>query len=309
MDEGQNSHWLEISLQVENELAEAVAEVLSRFVANGVVIENDMIYRDDDDPGTPVGTARVYGYLPNDNHLEQKKIRVEEALWHLGQIRPLPPASFREIVDQDWMSAWKEHYKPIPIGKRLLILPAWMENPYPDRLPVKIDPSMAFGTGMHPSTQMSLQFLEQYLKPGQPMIDVGCGSGILSIAGLQLGASKAVAVDIDPVAVRATLENATRNKTLENLETGEGTLEEICSGTFSITQAPLVVVNILASVVIDLLERGLAWLVPPEGILIMSGILADQADRVIFTALEHGLSFIDRQTMGDWVALVFTCPK
>jgi len=306
VDEGQTLHWLEVSLQVENELAEAVAEVLYRYVANGVVIENDMTYQDDDDLGTPVGTARVYGYLPVDEHLEPRKKLVDEALWHLGQIQPLPEAKYREIVDQNWMTAWKEHYKPIRIGERLLILPAWLENPYPDRVAVKIDPSMAFGTGMHPSTQLCMQLIEKYLKPGDDMIDLGCGSGILSIAGLHLGASKVVAVDTDPVAVSATIENAARNGLFEGLETGAGSLEEITAGNFSIEQAPLVVVNILASVVISLLDRGLAWLMPQGGKLILAGILENQAERVIYAAGEQGLSLIDRRMMGDWVALVFT---
>lgn len=306
MDEGQTLHWLEVSLLVNNELAEAVAEVLSRYVANGVVIENDMIYRDDDDLGTAVGSARVYGYLPVDAHLEPRKQLVEEALWHLGQIQALPEPTYREIADQNWMTAWKEHYKPILIGDRLLILPAWLENPYPDRMAVKIDPSMAFGTGTHPSTQLCMQFIEKYVKPGDDMIDIGCGTGILSIAGMHLGAKKAVAVDIDPVSVEATIENAARNGITEGLETAAGSLEEITAGNFSIEQAPVVVANILASVVISMLDRGLAWLMTQGGILILAGILENQAERVIYTAGELGLSLIDRRMMGDWVALVFT---
>ncbi len=305
MDEGQSAHWLEVSLQVENEIAEAVAEVLSRYVANGVVIENDMTYNDAEDIGTPVGTARVYGYLPIDPHLEEKRQLVEHALWHLSQIQPLPEAAFREIVDQDWMAAWKDHYKPIPIGNRLLILPAWLENPHPDRVAVRIDPSMAFGTGMHPSTQLCLQSIETYIQPGRPMIDIGCGSGILSIAGLLLGASKAVAVDTDLIAVRASAENATRNGVLDRLETGQGSVEEVAEGTFSVTQAPVVVANILATVVINLLSRGLPWLVSRDGVLILAGILAEQADRVEQAANEQNLALLGRQMMGDWVALVF----
>ena len=306
MDEGQKLHWLEISLQVGNELAEAVAEVLSRYVANGVVIENDMIYRDDDDLGTAVGTARVYGYLPVDAHPEPRKQLIEESLWHLGQIMPLPEIQYKEIADQNWMTAWKDHYKPVLIGERLLVLPAWLENPYADRKAVKIDPSMAFGTGMHPSTQLCLQFIEKYQQPGEDIIDIGCGTGILAIAALHLGASKAVAVDTDPIAVEATLENAQRNGIVTGLETGVGTLEEVAAGNFSIEQAPLVVANILASVVISLLDRGLAWLLPDGGKLILAGILENQADRVIFAAGEQGLTMIDRRMMGDWVAMVFT---
>lgn len=305
MDEGQTAHWLEVSLPVENELAEAVAEVLSRYVANGVVIENDMTYTDAEDIGTPLGTARVYGYIPIDPHLEEKRQLIEQALWHLGRIAPLPEPSFREIPDQDWMAAWKEHYKPVPIGERLLILPAWLENPYPERLPVRIDPSMAFGTGMHPSTQLSLELIEKYLQPAKPMIDIGCGSGILSIAGLHLGASRAIAVDTDLVAVRSTGENAARNGVLDRLEAGQGSVEEIQDGKFSQAQAPLVVANILAPVIIKLLGRGLNWLVGEGGVLILAGILDEQAERVIAAAAEQNMAFVEQRQMGDWVALAF----
>ena len=305
MDEGQTAHWLEVSLAVDNELAEAVAEVLSRYVANGVVIENDMTYTDAEDRGTPTGNARVYGYLPIDAHLEQKRELVDQALWHLGQIQSLPDAAYREIADQDWMAAWKDHYKPIPIGKRLLVLPAWMDNPTPDRLAVRIDPSMAFGTGMHPSTQLCMQLIEDYLQTGRPMIDIGCGSGILSIAALHLGASRVVAVDTDPVAVRATGENAERNNVSSGLEAGVGTVEEVEQGNFSVSQAPLVVANILAPILISLLERGLGWLVAPDGVLVMAGILEEQAERVIEVAAEQKLTLCDRRQMADWVALAF----
>ena len=110
-------------------------------------------------------------------------------LAYLGRIQPIPEPAYRPIQDEDWMSSWKEHYHPIPIGQRLLVLPAWIEQSDPSRIAVKIDPSMAFGTGTHPSTQLCLEMVEKYTRPGQPVIDVGCGSGILSIAALKLGAA------------------------------------------------------------------------------------------------------------------------
>jgi ribosomal protein L11 methyltransferase len=164
---------------------------------------------------------------------------------------------------------------------------------------------MAFGTGMHPSTQLSLQLIETYCQPDRPMMDIGCGSGILSIAGLKLGASRAIAVDTDLIAVRATGENAARNGVLERLETGQGSVEEIEEGGFSVKQAPLVAANILAPIIISLLERGLACLVEANGVLILAGILDEQADRVTAAAKEQGLTLIDQRQMGDWVALAF----
>jgi ribosomal protein L11 methyltransferase len=255
------AHWVEISLSVDAELGEAVAEVLSRFVVNGVVVERDVTYNDAEDVGTPYGPVRVYGYISTRDQLEEKRQRIEEALWHLGQIQPLPEPTYRTLPDEDWMTAWKKHYHPIPIGNRLMVLPAWVEQGDPDRIPVHIDPSMAFGTGTHPSTQLCLELLETYVKPEEPAIDVGCGSGILSIAAVKLGASHVLAVDIDREAMRATEENAVRNGVDDHIEIKMGSVAEVENLQFSIRQAPLVVANILANVIIGLFEDGLAHLV------------------------------------------------
>ena len=112
-------HWLEVSLTVNGELAEAVAEVLDRYASNGVVYESGVVYNDAEDEGTPNGPVRVYAYLPVDEYLEEKRQRLSEALWYLGRIQPLPEPAYRTIEDEDWMSAWKVHYHPIPIGQRL----------------------------------------------------------------------------------------------------------------------------------------------------------------------------------------------
>jgi len=294
------SHWLEISLTVESELAEAVVEVLTRYVSNGVVVESGVIYNDAEDEGTPVDPVRVYGYLPTSETLEEKRQRVEEALWHLGQIKPLPAPTYRVIEDEDWMAAWKKHYRPIPVGKRLLVLPAWYEHNDTERVAVRIDPSMAFGTGTHPSTQLCLEMVEQYVQPGHPVIDIGCGSGILSIAALKLGASHALGVDIDEASILASQENASLNDVA--IETLLGSVAEIQKGA-SLQQAPLVVANILAPVIIRLFDAGLSNLLSPDGVMILSGILDVQAMSVIQAADQYGLHLLEEKKMGDWVAL------
>ena len=186
--------WLQVSLTVDGELAEAVSEVLDRFTSGGVVVETNVKYKSAEDIGTPYGPVKVYGYLVIDQQLEENRHKLEEALWHLHTICPLPQPEFKEIADENWMAAWKDHYHPIPIGKRLLILPAWIEQEDLERLAVKIDPSMAFGTGTHPSTQLCMELVEDYTRAGQPVIDIGCGSGILSIAAVKMGASRAVSL-------------------------------------------------------------------------------------------------------------------
>src|ERR1051325_3229038 len=210
-------NWLEVSLTVNGELAEAVADVLARFAFSGVMMEQGVKYTDDEDAGTPTGPITVRAYLEMDDQLEETRQKLEESLYYLGRIQPLPDASYKEIADQNWMEAWKQHYKPILIGKRLVILPAWMDSPDPDRLAIKIDPGMAFGTGTHPTTQLCLELMEQAIthlrisKNEFRMIDVGCGSGILSIAAIKLGAGSALGVDIDPGSVDNARENANTN--------------------------------------------------------------------------------------------------
>lgn len=299
------TRWLEVSMTVDGELAEAVAEVLGRFANNGVVVESGVVYNDAEDEGTPIGPVHIYGYLVADEQLEETRRRLTEALWHLGQIQPLPEPEYRPIADEDWMSSWKKHYHPIPIGERLLILPAWIEEERPGRAAVRIDPSMAFGTGTHPTTQLCLEVVEAYARPDETVIDVGCGSGILSIAAVKLGARRVLGVDIDRAAVKATRQNAEANEIASRIEVGVGSVDEIRKGMFSLRQAPFVLANILAPVIIRLFDAGLAELVERGGVLALSGILADQSPEVEVAALKQGLTFVERRQSGDWVALVF----
>jgi ribosomal protein L11 methyltransferase len=302
----ENAHWLEISVTVDPELAEAVSELISRFVSNGVVVESGVTYNDAEDEGTPFGPVKVYGYLAIDEHIEETRQRVEEGLWHLGQIQSIPEPTYTVIHDEDWMAAWKQHYRPIPIGKRLLILPAWLDDPDGKRIAVKIDPSMAFGTGTHPTTQLCMELLEKTVRVGEPVIDVGCGSGILSIGAVKLGASHALAVDIDNAAIVSTKENAEANGVLPKIETGLGSVNEIREGVFTIRQAPLVLANILAPVIIRLFAIGLDELLAPAGAMILSGILAEQAQGVIDAAEAKGLKKLEMSQIGDWVAITLS---
>jgi ribosomal protein L11 methyltransferase len=303
-------NWLEISLTVDGELAESVADVLARFAYSGVMMEQGVKYKDAEDAGTPAGPITVRAYLEVNEQLEETRQKLEESLFYLGMIRPLPPPSYKQIADQNWMEAWKQHYKPILIGERILILPAWMESPEPGRVAIKIDPGMAFGTGTHPTTQLCLELMEAYLDlrdlqdlGGLRAIDVGCGSGILSIAALKLGADKALGVDIDEESIVNSRENASKNGVGEELILGVGSVQEILEGMFEFKKAPLVVANILAPVIVRLFENGLADLVEADGALILSGILFEQEESVIETGQAHGLHVNERRQMGDWVAM------
>jgi len=311
--------WLEVSLTVNGELAEAVADVLARFAPNGVVTESKVKFINNEDEGMSIGVVTVRAYLIADEHLEETRRKLEEALYFLGMIRPLPAPVFTPIADQNWLEAWKQHYKPIPVGKRLIIVPVWLESAHSGRIPIKIDPGMAFGTGTHPTTQLCLELLEQFYDRGaktedrdlssvvrtpSSVIDVGCGSGILSIAALKIGASRALGVDIDEAAIKSARENAEANGVAENLLLGVGSVAEIHAGRFRVRKAPLVLANILAPVIIRLFDAGLADLVSPGGMLILSGILQEQAEAVLAAAQAQGMELVEKRQMGEWIAMV-----
>ena len=305
-------NWLEVSLTVNGELAEAVADVLARFAYSGVMMEQGVKYTNDEDAGTPTGPITVRAYLEVDDQLEETRQKLEESLYYLGMIQPLPAASYKEIADQNWMEAWKQHYNPILVGKSLVIVPAWMESPEPDRIAIKIDPGMAFGTGTHPTTQLCLELMEMAMLEIRNsnidfrVIDVGCGSGILSIAAIKLGAAGALGVDIDPGSIVNARENATTNHIGDELILDVGSVQEILDGKFSFRKAPLVVANILAPVIIRLFNAGLVDLIEDEGVIVLSGILQEQAPGVIEAGQAKGLKMIERRQMGDWVALTMS---
>jgi len=301
-------NWLEVSLTVDGELAESVADVFARFAPNGVTTEQGVKYNDAADAGTPTGPITVRVYLEVNDELEETRQKMEESLFYLGMIKPLPTPVYTQIADQNWMEAWKQHYKPILIGERLLILPVWLESPEPERIAIKIEPGMAFGTGTHPTTQLSLEMMESFFvgaSHGSPLhvIDVGCGSGILSIAAIKLGAAKVLGVDIDEASIKNSRENADTNDIGDELILGVGSVDEILDGKFEFKKAPLVVTNILAPILIRLFNAGLADLVEDGGTLILSGILQEQEQNLIEAGQAKGLKVNERMQMGDWVAL------
>jgi len=333
-------NWLEVSLTVDGELAESVADVFARFAPNGVMTEQGVKYNDAEDAGTPTGPITVRAYLEVNDQLEETRQKLEESLFYLGMIRPLPVPAYKQIADQNWMEAWKQYYKPILIGERLLILPAWLESPDPNRIAIKIDPGMAFGTGTHPTTQLCLELMERvfdsrhselfdfpqnklreeshhgvgdssltkerFAQNDMRVIDVGCGSGILSIAAIKLGAKQVLGVDIDEESVKNSRENADTNEVGAEFILGVGSINDILEDKFAFKKAPLVVANILAPVIIRLFDAGLADLIEDRGAIILSGILFEQEQNVIEAGQAKGLRMNERRQIGDWVALIMS---
>ena len=302
-------NWLEVSLVVNGELAEAVADVLVRFAYSGVMMEQGVKYNNEEDAGTPTGPITVRAYLEMDEKIEETRQKLEESLYYLGMIQPLPAATYQVVADQNWMEAWKQHYKPILIGERLVIVPVWMDSPDPDRVAIRIDPGMAFGTGTHPTTQLCLELMEKAISDVREsnnefrVIDVGCGSGILSIAAIKLGAEKALGVDIDAGSVKNSRENANSNGVGDEFILAVGSVEEIRKRQFAFDKAPLVIANILAPVIVRLFEAGLADLIEDQGAIILSGILQEQEGRIVEAGQAKSLRVKDRRQIHDWVAL------
>ncbi len=294
--------WLEVSLTVDGELAESVADLLARVAPGGVAVEAALIL-DEADEGRAAGPVTVRAYLAEDQTLADRRRQIDEGLWHLSRIQPLPEPGYRTLEEQDWAEAWKAHYHPIPIGRRLLILPAWLPAAPGERLPLIMDPGMAFGTGTHPTTQLVLAILEERLLPGQRVVDLGCGSGILSIAAARLGAAEILALDIDPLAVEVTRENLRRNGVEERVQTGVGSLIDLRQAQPPV-QADLVLANILAPVLTTMLRQGLAETVRPGGVLVLSGVLDHQAEAVLEEARAQGLVVDEVRAQADWRALV-----
>lgn len=294
-------NWLEVSSTVNGELAEAIAELFSRFASGGVAIESLRI------EDNPVEMVVVRAYLPIENQLELIKQRIEEGLWHLSQIQPLPQPSFRLIKEEDWSQAWKSHYHPIQIGKRLMILPVWSQSPSGDRLHVILNPGMAFGTGTHPTTRLCLMALEDYLRSGQRVIDLGCGSGILSIAAARLGASHVQAWDNDAKAVDAARDNVRLNHLTKRITVEAGSLSELLEEIDH--KADLLVANITASVLEHMIVAGLVRAVKDGGIVILSGLLVAQIESLSAICDLHGLTHVETRVEEDWRALVYKVSK
>jgi ribosomal protein L11 methyltransferase len=286
--------WLEVGVQADGEAAEAVSEVFNRYGRGGVVLSTEF---DDESGNTAVVTVKTY--LPLDEEGLKTRRRIEEALWHLSQIHPLPPPEFRELAEEDWAHAWKKHYHVLRVGQRMVIKPSWQEYKLlPDDVVIELDPGMAFGTGLHPTTRMCLQALEKHLEPGAKVLDLGTGSGILAIAAAKMGAGSVLALDNDPLAVKAAQANVKSNG-VQNVVTVElGSLDR-ATGEFD-----LVLVNILARVIVELADQGLVDRVQPTGLMIAAGLIEEQEAEVTAALSEHGLKTIERRQEKDWVTLV-----
>ncbi|MFN8598589.1 MAG: 50S ribosomal protein L11 methyltransferase [Anaerolineae bacterium] len=304
IDEQQSGQWLEVCVMTEPETAEAVSEVLSRYAPNGVAIEQ---LARDIGLGADEGAAQdleqivaVRAYLSLADEVDRKKQQIEEALWHLSRIAHIPEPTFRVVAESDWANAWREHYHVVHLGDRFVIKPSWREyEAQPSEIVIELDPGMAFGTGLHPTTQMCLAAIEKYAQPDMHTLDLGTGSGILAIGAAMLGVKSIVAIDNDPVAVKAAIENVQMNHVEAAIKCSVGSLAEAAADTYD-----LIVVNILARVIIAMCEDQLGRVVRSGGLAIFAGLIDTQEYGVREALDSQGLRVIDRLQDKDWICLI-----
>ncbi len=293
--------WIEVIMRVDGESAEAAADVLQRYGHQGISIEQDGIQPDvwDEGEAPPPSSLTLRAYLPDDERLATAKKRLENDLRHMNRLYPMPQPQYRRLEEADWEQAWKAHYRPLRVGRRLLIRPLWIDVELAaGDIEIALDPGMAFGTGTHPTTQLCLEALEDLVQSGQDVLDLGCGSGILAIAAAKLGAEKTLALDTDAMAVQATRENAAANGTADKIMAMQGSLANIRGSAFDI-----VAVNILARVILTLAENQLGAAVRPGGTAIFSGIIDTQAAEVEAALRQTGLRPYARRQRGDWMLI------
>lgn len=302
-------YWLEISVRTDGEGAEAVAEVLRPFAYQDSVVLEQLGDETTVDPDALESVVTVKIYVPEEEDSPALRRRVEEILYHMGRLYPIPEPVFRELADEDWANAWKDHYRPFRLGTHLKIWPTWLpresdEDAQPDDIVLVLDPGMAFGTGLHPTTQGCLRALEEIVQPGMSVLDAGTGSGILAIAAAKLGATEVAAFDTDSLAVRATLDNAAQNGVEQAIHVWRGELDSVHEESTR-RQWDVVVANILAPVIIQLLnDSGLLTYVATAGRLILSGIILEQGSAVE-EAIQAAGGQVERTiTAGDWVTYV-----
>jgi len=297
-----STRWIELSVEADIEAVEPVSEILGR-VAAGTAVQPTRLIRDPNDELSaredPDAPFRVVAHIPDDEGAAAAVEATERALWHLQAfgLRPVGGLRMRHVDDGDWTDAWKQHYVPQRVG-RVVVVPSWLEESLgPDDVAITLDPGMAFGTGLHPTTRGCLHLLQAVSPIPPDVLDVGCGSGILALAALRLGAERAIGFDTDPLAVTATRENAERNGLAGRVTAVEGTLPATPRARY-----PLVLANLVAAVLVELAPR-LAAHLAPGGVLLASGIIEPRAGEVIDAMRESALLVGERRDGGEWVSL------
>jgi ribosomal protein L11 methyltransferase len=305
-------NWVEIKIKTSTEAIEAISNIFYEAGVMGVVIEDPRDYlRPQDEKqwdyveipeGIDFEEAVVTGYLVEDSSLAERVREIGERVKQLpeyGLNIGKGEMAMATVSDTDWANAWKKYYKPTHIGKSLVVKPSWeVYQPEAGEIVIDLDPGMAFGTGTHETTRLCMELLEKYMKSGFAVIDIGCGSGILSIAAGKLGASHVVAIDRDDVAVKVARENVERNNLSSVVKVLKG--DKLRDISF---KADIIIANIIADVIIELSEE-VPLNLKEGGLFLASGIIKDRKLSVVEALEKNGFDIVEESEKGEWVALV-----
>jgi ribosomal protein L11 methyltransferase len=300
--------WLELATSAEPEAVESVSAVFAEY-GQGVAIEQVVeSSRDGDIVNLPADApVLIKTYLPRrDPSTDERRAQLEKAVWALGRLRQVGPLQVRILREVDWANAWKDYFFVHRVGRRTVIVPSWRQAEYaarPDDVVLLLDPGMAFGTGLHPTTRLCLRAVEELVEPGMRVIDVGAGSGVLSIAAVRLGASHVSAVELDPVAASVCQDNVERNGVADVVQVTTGTLDGPARPAFD-----LLLANITIATLVDL-HPLLAQQLRPGGRAVLSGVLEERADELMDVLRAAGWQHERTDQEQDWVALLARRPS
>jgi ribosomal protein L11 methyltransferase len=310
--------WAEVSIQTTNEAIEPIAYILEKHGLSGLVVEDPedlkKLHRSqfgevyelnpDDYPDDGV---RIKSYVKVNSYLKDTLDELKQDIYQLQEFDidiGKNEISVSEVDEEDWATAWKKYYKPIRISNLITIKPTWEtytpENK--DEVIIELDPGMAFGTGTHPTTMLSIQALEKYIRQNQIVLDVGCGSGVLSIAAAKLGAEKVYAYDLDELAVTSSKQNIEQNNLSDRIAVQQNNLLQGVS-----LEADVIVSNILAEIIVKFIDD--AWNnLKREGIFITSGIIQNKKQLVLDGLTHRGFEVIEVNELEEWISIIAKKP-
>ena len=287
--------WIELSVVADSELIDPLVQIFDRYSKNGVVLENigeNIEYSNN--------ATKVRTYLKSDTDYEIVFNQIDigvRLLAHVGEVSKL---SKRVLNEKEWHESWKKHFSILEIGKTLAIVPSWLKSKKVNRkIVIELDPGMAFGTGHHPTTRMCLEMLETLVKPCHSVLDLGCGSGILSIASAKMGSEKVIGIDNDETAIKVARENIKINGIGDSVSISNGSVPNKNIDKYS---NDIVVANISSKVILDLSKEITEYL-KPKGYLLISGFLDNTESEIIDVFKKLNLNVVSKLGTADWVAL------
>ena len=306
MKKERNMDWTEVKITVDAENVDLAGSIAQMTVPYGIYVEDYSNLKEDVEEVAHIDLideellkkdpkkAVVHVYISPEDNPNEAVAFLSERYGAAGIAHTIETAP---CVQEDWINSWKKYFHPIKVGQKLLIQPDWEPVKNPEgRVVLDMEPGMAFGTGTHETTRLCMEFLEEYIRPGCSMLDIGCGSGILSVAGLLLGAGKAVGVDIDPLAVKTAVQNVERNHVADRFSGICGSLTEKVKGKYDVIAA-----NIVADVIMELTKDVERYMLP-NAVYLMSGII-DERERDVLAALKGKFTVVARREEKGWVAL------